>query len=85
MRWLDKQRIRPKIVGEFDDSALLKAFGQGGAGLRRRTPRPGALDRPSLDAPVVAVAFSADGRYLFAASAASEFSVFDCADLRYPS
>ena len=32
-QWFDLQRVRPRIVGEFDDSALLKAFGQGGAGL----------------------------------------------------
>ena len=31
--WFEVQRVRPRIVGEFDDSALLKAFGQGGAGL----------------------------------------------------
>lgn len=33
MRWFDKEQIRPQIVGEFDDSALLKAFGQAGAGV----------------------------------------------------
>lgn len=33
MRWLDLQRIRPRIVGEFDDSALMKAFGQAGIGI----------------------------------------------------
>jgi LysR family transcriptional activator of nhaA len=27
------RRLHPRIVGEFDDSALLKAFGQAGAGL----------------------------------------------------
>ena len=32
-RWLDRQGIRMRIVGEFDDSALMKAFGEGGAGL----------------------------------------------------
>jgi LysR family transcriptional activator of nhaA len=31
--WFEANRVRPRIVGEFDDSALLKAFGQGGAGL----------------------------------------------------
>lgn len=31
--WFDRQGIRPDIVGELDDSALLKAFGQGGAGV----------------------------------------------------
>ena len=32
-RWFEANGVRPRIVGEFDDSALLKAFGQGGAGL----------------------------------------------------
>ncbi len=31
--WLDKHRIRPRIIAEFDDSALVKAFGQEGAGI----------------------------------------------------
>lgn len=30
--WLEEQQVHPRIVGEFDDGALLKAFGQGGAG-----------------------------------------------------
>ena len=33
MQWLDKERIHPRIVGEFDDGALMKAFGQAGAGI----------------------------------------------------
>lgn len=32
-QWLEAQHLYPRIVGEFDDSALLKAFGQAGAGL----------------------------------------------------
>lgn len=32
-QWFESHQVRPRIVGEFDDSALLKAFGQGGAGL----------------------------------------------------
>ncbi|MEA3291777.1 MAG: transcriptional activator NhaR [Pseudomonadota bacterium] len=32
-QWLDKQRLHPRIIAEFDDSALMKAFGQGGAGV----------------------------------------------------
>ncbi|MCM8595444.1 transcriptional activator NhaR [Accumulibacter sp.] len=32
-QWLDARRLYPRVVGEFDDSALLKAFGQEGAGL----------------------------------------------------
>ncbi|HWW62624.1 MAG TPA: LysR family transcriptional regulator [Thermoanaerobaculia bacterium] len=31
--WCQKKRIRPRIVGTFEDSALLDAFGQAGAGL----------------------------------------------------
>lgn len=31
-RWFEAEKLRPRIVGEFDDSALLKAFGEGGAG-----------------------------------------------------
>jgi LysR family transcriptional activator of nhaA len=32
-QWLDKHRIHPRIIAEFDDSALMKAFGQEGAGV----------------------------------------------------
>lgn len=32
-QWLDKHRIHPHMVAEFDDSALMKAFGQEGAGV----------------------------------------------------
>lgn len=32
MQWFEAERLRPQIVGEFDDSALLKAFGGAGAG-----------------------------------------------------
>ncbi len=31
--WFQKKRIRPRVVGTFEDSALLDAFGQAGAGL----------------------------------------------------
>lgn len=30
--WLEANDVHPRIVGEFDDGALLKAFGQSGAG-----------------------------------------------------
>ena len=33
IQWLEANDLRPHIVGEFDDSALMKAFGQAGAGL----------------------------------------------------
>lgn len=32
LRWFEAQRLHPRIIGEFDDSALMKAFGQAGAG-----------------------------------------------------
>jgi LysR family transcriptional activator of nhaA len=32
-QWFATNLIRPNIVGEFDDSALLKAFGQAGVGV----------------------------------------------------
>ncbi|MEO8213565.1 MAG: transcriptional activator NhaR [Myxococcales bacterium] len=31
--WLDSSRVRPRIVGEFDDSALMFAFGHEGKGI----------------------------------------------------
>lgn len=33
LKWFDKERVRPRIVGEFDDGALLKEFGEAGAGI----------------------------------------------------
>ncbi len=33
MLWLDQLEIRPHIAGEFEDSALLTAFGQAGVGV----------------------------------------------------
>jgi len=32
-QWLEKQRIQPRIVGEFDDSTLVEVFGQAGRGI----------------------------------------------------
>lgn len=32
-RWLERQGVRMRIVGEFDDDALMKVFGEGGAGV----------------------------------------------------
>jgi len=32
LSWLESKKIYPNIVAEFDDSALLKSFGQAGAG-----------------------------------------------------
>ena len=39
-RWLESTGIRPKIVAEFEDSALLNTFGRGGLGI---FPSPLAL------------------------------------------
>jgi LysR family transcriptional activator of nhaA len=33
LNWLDGLHIHPRIVGEFDDSALMKVFGQAGKGV----------------------------------------------------
>lgn len=33
IQWFESNNLRPNIVGEFDDSALMKAFGQASAGL----------------------------------------------------
>ena len=33
IEWLENQHIYPRIVGEFDDSALMKAFGRTGTGV----------------------------------------------------
>jgi LysR family transcriptional activator of nhaA len=32
-QWLEQQRVRPVVAGEFDDSALMKSFGEAGAGV----------------------------------------------------
>jgi len=32
-QWFEKQRIRPRVVGEFDDSTLIEVFGQAGRGI----------------------------------------------------
>jgi LysR family transcriptional activator of nhaA len=31
--WFERHAVRPRIVGEIEDSALLKTFGQAGAGV----------------------------------------------------
>lgn len=38
--WFDRVNVTPRIVAEFDDSALLKAFGEGGIGV---FPAPSAI------------------------------------------
>jgi LysR family transcriptional activator of nhaA len=32
-QWFEKKRIHPRVVAEFDDSTLIKVFGQGGNGV----------------------------------------------------
>jgi LysR family transcriptional regulator, transcriptional activator of nhaA len=32
-QWFDAEKIRPRVAGEFKDGALMKTFGQAGAGL----------------------------------------------------
>jgi LysR family transcriptional activator of nhaA len=41
-QWLSGQDVRPRVIGEFDDSALMKAFGQAGAGV---FPSPTVVER----------------------------------------
>jgi LysR family transcriptional regulator, transcriptional activator of nhaA len=41
-QWFDAQGIRPNVVGEFEDGALLKAFGAAGAGV---FPSPAVIEK----------------------------------------
>ncbi len=41
-RWLEAERLRPVIVGEFDGSTLMQLFGQAGHGI---FPAPSPLER----------------------------------------
>jgi LysR family transcriptional activator of nhaA len=45
-RWFTEHQIEPSIVGEFDDPALMKAFGKGGAGV---FPAPAILADEMLE------------------------------------
>lgn len=40
--WLETNNVRPIVAGEFDDSALMEAFGQSGAGV---FPAPTAVEK----------------------------------------
>jgi LysR family transcriptional activator of nhaA len=40
-QWFEAEDIRPQVIGEFDDSALMKAFGQAGAAV---FPSPSAIE-----------------------------------------
>jgi len=41
-QWFDAHQVRPRLVAEFDDSALMKAFAQSGAGV---IPAPTVVER----------------------------------------
>ncbi len=41
--YFDRLNVQPKVVAEFEDSALLKAFGEAGAGV---FPAPAAISEP---------------------------------------
>lgn len=67
-RWFAEHGIHPHVVGEFDDTALLKTFGQAGLGL---FPAPSVMKeevRSLYDVDVVGEATDVDVRY-FAISA----------------
>lgn len=52
-QWFERRGVRPNLVAEFEDSALLKAFGQNGAGV---FPGPTAIEdeiRSQYDVDVV--------------------------------
>jgi LysR family transcriptional regulator, transcriptional activator of nhaA len=44
-QWFESQGVRPHIVGEFDDTALMKTFGQAGEGL---FPVPTAVEAEAM-------------------------------------
>jgi LysR family transcriptional activator of nhaA len=41
-QWFYDQQLRPRVIGEFEDTALMKVFGQDGMGL---FPAPGAIEK----------------------------------------
>lgn len=45
-QWFDSEKIRPRLVGEFKDGALLATFGQAGAGV---FAAPGAIEKEVTD------------------------------------
>ncbi len=42
--WFASENIHPEVIGEFEDYALLRAFGETGAGI---FPMPSVLEKPS--------------------------------------
>jgi len=62
-RWFSEHKIEPRIVGEFDDTALMKAFGKAGAGI---FPAPAILTdeiREQYAAEIIGRADSVTARY----------------------
>ncbi len=62
-RWFSEHQIEPRIVGEFDDTALMKAFGKAGAGI---FPAPTVLAdeiRSQYEAEVIGRADSVAAKY----------------------
>lgn len=57
LRWMDSRQLRPHIVGDFDDTAVMKAFGQAGAGV---FPMPTLVARETCSQFHVAVAGRTD-------------------------
>lgn len=45
-QWFEEHEVRPELVGEFDDNALLNTFGRSGLGL---FPAPSALAKDVLE------------------------------------
>jgi len=48
-QWFERNAIRPRIVGEFEDSALLKTFGAGGMGVFPIAEMVGSMVRAAYD------------------------------------
>jgi len=62
-RWFSEHQIQPHIIGKFDDSALMKAFGKAGAGI---FPAPAILAdemRDQYGAQIVGCAREVEVRY----------------------
>jgi len=62
-RWFSEHQIKPRIVGEFDDTALMKAFGRAGTGV---FPAPEILAdeiRGQYEAEIIGCADSVASRY----------------------
>lgn len=71
-RWFDAHQIQPRVIGEFDDSALLKVFGQQGLGC---FAGPSMIEREICRQYQVAVVGRADIReHFFAITMQRKFS-----------